>query len=251
MLILVSKGEWVLVLSYVLASLYYRKKIPILGTTVSLDTPEAIEQWIAERKKRFPTASRVEEKQKNIEEARKRGQLDLGVTRFPKRQRLDGDGDGYRGRGRDKGRGDRGRGRGRRGMGRGGGHSEHKVAGRTSEPTPECLSQTPAATVSGVKPEDVSEQKPRVVDHSSDSDSDSEPEVLSSKPTEPVIDELAVTAEALDSTLTPSNHAPHDPVVKNRPTRKHPPPQPRRPPRNPFAERPSLLRNVRAFACWD
>ena len=34
-----------------------------------MDTPEAIEQWIAERKKRFPTAENVKEKQQKLDEA--------------------------------------------------------------------------------------------------------------------------------------------------------------------------------------
>jgi hypothetical protein len=33
-----------------------------MGTGIKLDTPEQIAAWIAERKKKFPTASRVAER---------------------------------------------------------------------------------------------------------------------------------------------------------------------------------------------
>lgn len=35
---------------------------PIQGTNITLNTPEDIEKWIAERKSRWPTAKRVQEK---------------------------------------------------------------------------------------------------------------------------------------------------------------------------------------------
>lgn len=41
------------------------------GRTAALQTPAEIAAWIAERKKRFPTQSRVEEKKKAMEEAKK------------------------------------------------------------------------------------------------------------------------------------------------------------------------------------
>lgn len=41
------------------------------GRTATLKTPEEIAAWIAERKKRFPTQARVEEKKKAMEEAKK------------------------------------------------------------------------------------------------------------------------------------------------------------------------------------
>lgn len=41
------------------------------GRTATLQTPAEIAAWIAERKKRFPTQSRVEEKKKAMEEAKK------------------------------------------------------------------------------------------------------------------------------------------------------------------------------------
>ncbi|KJA29149.1 hypothetical protein HYPSUDRAFT_127889 [Hypholoma sublateritium FD-334 SS-4] len=53
------------------------KPVPIQGTNVVLDDPEVLEAWIAERKRRFPTSSRVDDKKRKMEEAVARGQLDL------------------------------------------------------------------------------------------------------------------------------------------------------------------------------
>lgn len=36
--------------------------MPIPGTGITLDTPEAIDAWIAERKKRWPSTQRVQER---------------------------------------------------------------------------------------------------------------------------------------------------------------------------------------------
>ncbi|KAJ7925869.1 nuclear fragile X mental retardation-interacting protein 1-domain-containing protein [Mycena leptocephala] len=51
------------------------KPIPIQGTTIMLDSPEEVEAWIAERKRRWPSAPRVEEKKRKMDEAVARGQL--------------------------------------------------------------------------------------------------------------------------------------------------------------------------------
>ena len=40
----------------------HRPNMTIPGTGISLNTPDAIEAWIAERKKNWPTAERVAEK---------------------------------------------------------------------------------------------------------------------------------------------------------------------------------------------
>ncbi|PVF94554.1 hypothetical protein CPB86DRAFT_740377 [Serendipita vermifera] len=58
----------------------------IPGTGISLNTPEAINAWIAERKKNWPTEIRIAEKKKRERDALERGELDL-VGR--KRQRKD------------------------------------------------------------------------------------------------------------------------------------------------------------------
>lgn len=51
--------------------------IPVEGTTIMLDTPEAIEKWIGERKKQFPSAANLAEKERVQEEKRARGELPL------------------------------------------------------------------------------------------------------------------------------------------------------------------------------
>ncbi|KAF8078532.1 hypothetical protein FPV67DRAFT_60507 [Lyophyllum atratum] len=85
------------------------KPISIQGTNQNLNKPEDLEAWLAERKRRWPTAPRVEEKKKKMTEALARGQLPdhLGF-KGNKRQRTDEGGDaryGDRGRGRGRGRG--------------------------------------------------------------------------------------------------------------------------------------------------
>ena len=109
--------------------------MPIPGTGITLNTPEAIDAWIAERKKKWPSAARVEEKSKSRAEAIERGELVPEDSRKRKRnnegtnsqrQSHHGWGTTYdvargsfsrgyglpRGRGRGRG-GGRGRGRGR------------------------------------------------------------------------------------------------------------------------------------------
>jgi len=49
--------------------------MPIPGTGITLNTPGAIDAWIAERKKKWPCAARVEEKLKSRAEAIERGEL--------------------------------------------------------------------------------------------------------------------------------------------------------------------------------
>ncbi|GAA5972669.1 hypothetical protein JCM11641_002966 [Rhodosporidiobolus odoratus] len=78
----------------------------IEGTGLSLDTPEAVAKWIAERKKRWPSQKVVNEKEKARAE-----RIAAGLE-APPRER------GGRGRGRGRGQADfggRGRGRGGRG----------------------------------------------------------------------------------------------------------------------------------------
>ncbi|KAF7339395.1 Nuclear fragile X mental retardation-interacting protein 1 [Mycena sanguinolenta] len=180
------------------------KTIPIQGTTVVLDSPEQLEAWIAERKKRWPSAQRVEEKKRKMEEAVARGQLSLedsGLAGRKRRRIDDGNANSDRGRGRGRGaaRGARGRGRGLdsgwRGRGRGG------VAQQQTRPPP------PASESSS---------------SSDDSDDDGAPEEIESTKIEP-----------------PAVVAPPVVQVPNRPR----PPQPKQPIRNPFASRPTLLRN--------
>ncbi|KAI0068341.1 hypothetical protein BV25DRAFT_1818736 [Artomyces pyxidatus] len=228
------------------------KPIPIQGTGIRLDTPADIEQWIAERKRRWPTAARVDEKRRKLEEAIARGQMYPGDTalRGTKRRRVEepeGErgggqrGGGQRGRGRGRGRGsDRGWGAGR-GRGRGAFHGT-PADGGAAQAT--LISPVPM----DVPPEDS-------LSSSDDSDDDGAPEAVSSKPPADLIDAVGSS----DSEIQPPEKEPPErmtdvptPVPSGlpaqadppRPIRRPPPPQPKRQPRNPFGSRPSLLRNL-------
>ncbi|GAA6013312.1 hypothetical protein JCM11491_006350 [Sporobolomyces phaffii] len=81
----------------------------IEGTGISLDTPEAVAKWIADRKKRWPSKKVVEDKEKARAE-----RIKAGLEEAP----------------RERGSGARGRGRGR---GRGGGYGAGSGPGRERE----------------------------------------------------------------------------------------------------------------------
>ncbi|KAG9314438.1 hypothetical protein JVU11DRAFT_5235 [Chiua virens] len=88
------------------------KPIAIQGTSLVLDAPEAIDAWIAERKRRFPTADRVEDKKRKLEAAAARGELtleDIGAGSRKKHKRdatyTEGGTRGSRGQGHRRGRG--------------------------------------------------------------------------------------------------------------------------------------------------
>ncbi|EIM92196.1 uncharacterized protein STEHIDRAFT_106788 [Stereum hirsutum FP-91666 SS1] len=73
------------------------KPVFIQGTSINLNDPENLEKWIEERKKRWPTAARVDEKKRKLDEAIARGQLhpDDPALRGQKRRRVEGEsGDG-------------------------------------------------------------------------------------------------------------------------------------------------------------
>ncbi|KAG7099304.1 hypothetical protein E1B28_001162 [Marasmius oreades] len=75
------------------------KVIPIQGTNITLETHEAIDNWVAERKKRWPTSTLIQEKKRKLEDAAARGELsveELGL--FGKKRKFQGDGDLSRGR---------------------------------------------------------------------------------------------------------------------------------------------------------
>jgi len=177
------------------------KSIPIQGTNVILDTPEAIDAWVAERKKRFPTKEHVEDKKRKWEEAVSRGQLDLtdhGVGNN-KRRKADRP------------------------------QPEPRRPQRQRQPPKSKTRQQPAPQklpdpVS--KPE--AEPNPTSLEISSDSEDD-EPEVVSSKTEIPEVLSKIVVA--------PLPPAPFAKRVL----------QPKVPPKNPFASRPTLLRNVRTL----
>ncbi|KAL4064915.1 hypothetical protein V8B97DRAFT_2010599 [Scleroderma yunnanense] len=192
------------------------KPIPIQGTSVLLDTPEALDAWIAERRNRFPTTARVQEKKRKMEEAIARGQLtpeDMGLASTKRRKHehlTDGSASSSRGqRGRS------------RGVGRGRG-----TFVRRGEASLVVNDQNSTASRS------VSLDGP-VQENSVGSDSDSEgqgpPEETSSRsPVHKPPCALAM-AHTTERSIPPIKVA------------SRPPLQPRKPPRNSFLSRPTLL----------
>ncbi|EKM61161.1 uncharacterized protein PHACADRAFT_83190 [Phanerochaete carnosa HHB-10118-sp] len=201
------------------------KPIMIQGTIIKLDTPETIEQWIAERKRRFPTADRVEEKRKKIEEAVARGQLSFEEARFPNKRRRINDYAQHRQNHDTRGRG-RGRGRGHgRGQFTGKRGSATSVNARPHVSKSQATSAAPTEALAQPNGEEA-----RIdcdVNSGLGSDSDSAPAELSSKATH-------VEEEVPKSAIQPDRI----------PVKKLAPKQPRRPPQNPFVQRPALLRNL-------
>jgi hypothetical protein len=209
-----------------------RKLIPIQGTIITLDSPEVLEAWIAERKKRWPTALRVQEKKRKMEEAVARGQLAIGDNGLArKRRRTDqpqdadrvGDrgqhsfSDRARGRGRGTDSGWEGRGRGKL---------------RSSLSTSSCKDNT------AVSPH-----------FDTETESDAEPEVVSSKG-HPKITQPATTIYSDSDDINRPVEVARQPAKRTSPdNRKISKPQPlKKEPHNPFASRPTLLRNVRPFS---
>lgn len=189
------------------------KPIAIQGTSLILDSQEAIDGWIAERKNRFPTTQKVEEKKRKLEEAVARGQLtpeDMGLQARRKRRKDDSPFRGQQPRGRGRGRG----------VGRGS-HTSF-TASRPQDMKPQAaplLSSIPA------------EQQDR-----SDGDSSSDdgaPEVVSSKPP-PAEEVVLVSAPQLREEIR--SQPPPKPIKRQ--------PQPKPPTHNPFASRPTLLRSL-------
>lgn len=190
-----------------------------------MDSPEILDAWIAERKKRFPTTSRIEDKKRKLEDAIARGQLNItSATLHPNKRQKYGhrsDNHGF----------------------------QPKIQSRTGKNGRDQTRTTDAGWGGRVR---VAPTAPsRVIatneaSHSSSStedDTDREPEVLSSKIQ--YASEIPVDQEDKDDaetkTLTPSRS-----VVENNTVGRHRSSalQPKNPPRNPFASRPTLLRNV-------
>ncbi|KAI0756615.1 nuclear fragile X mental retardation-interacting protein 1-domain-containing protein [Daedaleopsis nitida] len=219
------------------------KPVPIQGTSIKLDTPEAIAEWIAERKKRFPTAQSVAEKQQKMREAVERGQLPFDDGHRWKRRRTD---DGpedkqgnYRGRGGNRSRG-RGRGRGRGVDGGWAGRNALQQQARSPPAPPPRSTASQPVSVPAIVPDDGE-------DSTSDSDTDGAPEVVSSKPppsTTPLSQE-DTSVQAMVSDDEASVGDVETPVQRIPQAHKKPrPKEPRKPLHNPFAQRPSLLRNL-------
>lgn len=207
----------------------YRKAIPIQGTSVLLDTPEALDSWIAERRKRFPTAERVQEKKRKMEEAVARGQLapeDMGLAGRKKR-RHDHTTDGPIVRPDDRGKRSRGRGRGR-GRGMGPGREAHVRRGEIGSVVND---QKPTAIGSVSLERLAQENHPGT---SFESEEEGPPEEISSK-------------TPLSSKDPSSPTVAEGPVLRIKAPSKPPPLQPRRPQRSSFLSKPALLRNVTIF----
>lgn len=198
-----------------------RKPILISGTSILLNTPEAVDGWIAERKKRFPTADRVQEKKRRLEEARARGQLLPEDMCLAGRKRRKHDHPVDRGVGFSRGRG--------RGV-RGGriGHRQGTFVARSE-------SQVTAETIrSEVTPFAMPDKAIEGGTHM-ESEDDGPPEEASAK-APPASEPLIETHEQ------PS--VPPRPYT--RPARR-PLPQSKKPPSNPFASRPALLKKVLGY----
>lgn len=153
-----------------------------------LDTPEAIDAWIAERKKRWPTDSRKEEREKKLQEAVERGEIAAVDPRLRgnKRQRTDDVVQNDRGRGRERGRG----GRGSRARGRGDNRfvsSAHHID--TSLP------KKPPPTIASGKAELASDSDS---DSTSGSDMDPQRDAISSKSSVKVIPDPPVVHTILE-----------------------------------------------------
>jgi len=198
---------------------------------VTLNTPEDIDAWIAERKKRFPTANHVADKKAKLQEAIARGQLPFDDNpRFPKRPRL-----GEPNHGANRGRGS-GRGR-RRKNGLPGGRygvvnsAPIQNAQGSSSLQPPSHAQTPASVLpGGYDP--------------SDSD-DAPPEALSTKTTKNAVPDPLPLPEASQNSENSQVKLP----IGEKPTGpRHTARQPRGPPPIPFGQNAPLLRNVRLSA---
>ncbi|CAA7266527.1 unnamed protein product [Cyclocybe aegerita] len=224
------------------------KTIPIQGTNVVLDTPEVIDAWIEERKKRFPTAAYVEDKKRKREEAIARGQLDMIDTggRQNKRQKIDNNHNhnprnaahGNNGRNAFQGR-RHGQFSGDHGTQGSGARSRVPDAGwprngktEAKESAPETSKRVPSPSPSCPS------------DSDRDDDCGDEPEIFSSKASLPPIPsqikEEPSKSDGGSEPLPPQLQMNKDLV---RP-KKTLPLQPRQAPHNQFASRPSLLRNL-------
>jgi Nuclear fragile X mental retardation-interacting protein 1 (NUFIP1) len=197
---------------YTIQTYIYRKPVPIQGTSIILDSPEILDAWIAERKKRFPTSSRIEDKKRKLEDAVARGQLDItGATlRSNKRQKCD-HGSHHKMRngkiGKDQTR-----------------MTDTGWGGR--------IRAAPIAPTRAIATIEASHSN-----SSSDDDTDREPELLSSKIQDP--SEIPVVQDVESKGL--KTLAPPRSVVGHHRSSVL---QPKNPARNPFASRPTLLRNV-------
>jgi hypothetical protein len=196
----------------------YSKPVPIQGTSLVLDSPEALDAWIAERKRRWPTARRVQEKKLKMEEAIARGQLspeDSGSHRR-KRQRLSESGVRHTGGGHDRD------------------HSGYtgtqRDRGWNGRRTSTNVHNDPATFKNVTVPSSASAEAGM---------DDDRPEVISSKLEPPAQEPLPHNPQP---NIHPSGASNDSCQIQRSYTH-----QPRKAPPNPFASRPALLRNVRSL----
>ena len=184
-----------------------------------MDSPEVLDAWIAERKKRFPTSSRIEDKKRKLEDAIASGQLSA-TLHSNKRQkhghRFDNHGVHPKTQNRNR-KNDRD-------------HVRTTDAGWGGR-----VRVAPTFPSIAIATNEVSDSSSSTGD-----DMDREPEVLSSKIQD--ASEIPVVQEDKEDAETKASQS----VVKNNTMGRHRSSalQPKNPPRNPFASRPTLLRNV-------
>ncbi|KAF8501898.1 nuclear fragile X mental retardation-interacting protein 1-domain-containing protein [Gautieria morchelliformis] len=222
------------------------KPVPIPGTGVTLDTPEAIAAWIAERKKRWPSKQHVEDKRRKAQEAADRGEIDPSeLTLKTKRRRLDEDSLEHRSRGRGRGSA-RGRGRGNSECNYGRSDTGWRGRGQARGSMPSLRPmQTASRTLQSLDRAAASSEEDTTSEESG-SDMDPVKDALSSK-VDPGLHGPKANPDQDIQHIT-KDDPPATPDLSStrmcRPLRRRKPmPQPRSAPQNPFT-RPSLLRNL-------
>lgn len=199
------------------------KKMPIQGTSIVLDNPEALDAWLAERKKLWPTAGRIQEKKTRLEEAISRGQLPpmSSYSRGTKRLREE--------------------------------RNDHRSGTKTRRRAPNDQTTKGCRTFGkpppSLPPREIPTSSSQVVQYvessTSDSDDDETPEAVSSKLPVPPPPGLSDSHVADTQEKHPESFPSEPPVsvgrgAQARPKRK----EPKMLPHNPFASRPTLLRNL-------
>jgi hypothetical protein len=198
-----------------------RKPIPIQGTTLVLDSPEALDAWISERKRRWPTTRRIQDKKQKMDEAIARGQLSPEDS-SRKRRKLNESFVQRTGRDYERNSGGDPPRRSIPNARRGGGWNRHKASAEAQQPPPIfTTTAVPSSSSSVAEPDD------------------DKPEVISSKQEPPTVQEPP--PHSYKPNVNPSGTSADSRQIQKSYTH-----QPRRNPPNPFASRPALLRNVRS-----
>jgi Nuclear fragile X mental retardation-interacting protein 1 (NUFIP1). len=229
-----------------------------------LDTPEVLEAWITERKNRWPSTIRVEEKRKKLAEAIGRGQLCMVNSGYGRKGPKMGESTakgrqlGHRLRdGQERGRGRNGARRRDRGTDAGWrgrlGHGEFttEVCRNVADGVGYSSATMAARGTQSAVQTDLTNY-----DSSSDDDDDDEPDVISSKQLSGLTNaEMSLhtggcggTTHGMDGggggrnmVLEPSKD---NKSQTFKPLKKNSQSLPKKLPQNPFASRPTLLRNV-------